>query len=83
LSVVGSCADDANESPQPAAAAAAAAAVEAPPALGSSDAVERRAERVKVRQFVEGAALTPSAWLNTVQYATFGMQYATFGTTEA
>jgi hypothetical protein len=50
--------------------------------LGSSDTVERRAERVEVRQFIDGAAGTPSAWLPTFN-ATRSLLYATFGTTES
>jgi hypothetical protein len=49
--------------------------------LGSSATVERRAERVKVHQFIDGAASTLSAWLPTFN-AIRSVQYATFGTTE-
>jgi hypothetical protein len=42
--------------------------------LGSSDTVERRAKWVEVRQFIEGAAFTPSAWLTTFN-ATRSVQY--------
>jgi hypothetical protein len=50
--------------------------------FGSSDTVQRRAERFKVRQIIEGAASTPGAWLPTYN-ATRSVLYATFGTTES
>jgi hypothetical protein len=50
--------------------------------LGSSDTVQRRAERVEERQFIEGATRTTNAWLTSVK-ATRSVQYATFRTTEA
>jgi hypothetical protein len=50
--------------------------------LGSSDTVERRAERVEVRQFIKVAAGMPSAWLTTFT-ATRSVLYATSATAEA
>jgi hypothetical protein len=50
--------------------------------LGSSDAVENRAEGVEVRQFTDGTARTPTACRTTFN-ATRSVLYATFGTTEA
>jgi hypothetical protein len=51
--------------------------------LGSSDTVDRGAEQVERRQFVEGAARPPSERLDTTFNANRQVQYATFGTTEA